>query len=245
MTMPGDLVPYGQIPGSKPLRASKWELYARYRAQALSRVDAWRKCGHDVAVDKHAHNHASDLERKPAVRDRIDYLTKQAEQIIAAKRARLEEQLWSIHEADIGQYFESYDAPGRDHEGRPTTENMPRMRPKLLSDLDPEIRKNIEDLVPDGRGRLIPKLYSKIQANKELRAMNNIGKQTDVKDITQLSDAELIATLASQAKELGIDIDLNYKFAQAKPNEQKGEATGLGSEAVDIIDPPDVATRSK
>jgi hypothetical protein len=68
----------------------------------------------------------------------------------------------------------------------------------------------------DSRGRLVPKLYSKLAANKELRAMLNISARTEAPDVTKLSDAELIQQLADQAKELGIEIDLNYTFAQPK-----------------------------
>ena len=65
----------------------------------------------------------------------------------------------------------------------------------------------------DSKGRLIPKLYSKLQASKELRAMLNIGRPEErTTDMSRLSDAELVAQLAEQAKELGIEIDLNYRF---------------------------------
>jgi hypothetical protein len=48
-----------------------------------------------------------------------------------------------------------------------------------------------------------------------LRRMLNIGaKEREQTDVSQLSDAELIQTLAQQAKELGIEIDLSYTFAQ-------------------------------
>jgi hypothetical protein len=72
----------------------------------------------------------------------------------------------------------------------------------------------VEDVVPDGRGRLIPKLYSKMQASKELRSMLNLNAKSDAADVTKLSDQELLQTLAQQARELGIEIDLNYSFAQ-------------------------------
>jgi hypothetical protein len=83
-----------------------------------------------------------------------------------------------------------------------------------LTELPPDLAKLIEDVQVDSRGRLIPKLYSKAQANKELRAMLNISAKEAPRDVTQLSDAELIQQLADQAKELGIEIDLNYRFAQ-------------------------------
>ena len=44
--------------------------------------------------------------------------------------------------------------------------------------------------------------------------MLNIGgqKERDINDLSKLSDTELIQQLADQAKELGIEIDLNYSF---------------------------------
>jgi len=72
----------------------------------------------------------------------------------------------------------------------------------------------IEDVTIDNRGRLIPRLYSKLAASRELRQMLNISAKEVPRDVTQLSDAELIQQLADQAKELGIEIDLNYRFAQ-------------------------------
>jgi hypothetical protein len=50
--------------------------------------------------------------------------------------------------------------------------------------------------------------------------MLNIGAKEPAPDITKLSDAELIQQLADQAKELGIEIDLNYSFAQPKEPEE-------------------------
>src|SRR6516162_11079495 len=109
------LVPLGSSPGSKPLKHSKWERYARYRAQALPRIVAFRKLGNYAASDKIAHNNASRLEKRPGVKDRINYLTKQAEERIIEKRARIEERLWAIHEANIQDLFETYEAVKRDH----------------------------------------------------------------------------------------------------------------------------------
>ena len=46
--------------------------------------------------------------------------------------------------------------------------------------------------------------------------MLNIGAKQSAPDVTQLSNAELIAQLAQQVKESGVEIDLNYSFAQPK-----------------------------
>ena len=50
---------------------------------------------------------------------------------------------------------------------------MKTERPRLISDLAPELAQVIEDVTIDSKGRAIPKLYSKLQASKELRAMLN------------------------------------------------------------------------
>ena len=83
--------------------------------------------------------------------------------------------------------------------------------PKLLEDLSPEAAKLIEDITIDSKGRAIPKLYGKLQANKELRAMLNISAEQSAPDVTQLSNEELVAQFAQQAKELGVEIDLSAK----------------------------------
>ena len=134
--------------------------------------------------------------------------------------------LWAIHEANIGDFFERYDKEVTDKNGSIETEEKGAVlrqaceRPKLLADLSPETAKLIEDVSVDSRGRLIPKLYSKLQANKELRNMLNISAKEAPRDVTQLSDAELIQQLADRARELGIKIDLNYTFAQPKKTDE-------------------------
>jgi hypothetical protein len=95
-----------------------------------------------------------------------------------------------------------------------------RVVPRPLTDLDPETAKLIEDITIDSKGRAVPKLYSKLQANKELRAFLNLSAKSEAPDVTKLSDADLIAQLAQQAKELGIEIDLNYTFAQPKKTDE-------------------------
>ena len=47
--------------------------------------------------------------------------------------------------------------------------------------------------------------------------MLNLSSKTDAADVTKLSDQELLQTLAQQARELNIAIDLSYTFAQQPP----------------------------
>jgi hypothetical protein len=105
------------------------------------------------------------------------------------------------------------------------------MRPKLLADLSPELAALIEEVRVDNRGRLIPRLYSKAQANAELRKMLNISAREAPRDVTQLSDQELIATLAQQAKELGVEIKLDYHFARQPP---ATETDGQDGPVIDV-----------
>ena len=174
------------------------------------------------AVKNHdAVSNATRLERRQNVRDRIGFLVRQEEEVLAEKRKRIEEMLWAIHESNLADFFEAYTTVQRDHTGQPKHDENGalstevRERPKLLADLSPESAKLIENIKIDSKGRAVPKLYSKLQASKELRQMLNIGaKEREASDVSRLSDAELIQQLADQAKELGIEIDLNYSFAK-------------------------------
>jgi len=52
--------------------------------------------------------------------------------------------------------------------------------------------------------------------------MLNLGaKERETGDVSRLSDAELVEQLADQAKRLGIEIDLNYSFAQSPKPEAR------------------------
>jgi hypothetical protein len=143
----------------------------------------------------------------------------QEEDLIEEKRLRIEECRWAMHEANIQDFFEQYETIETDKNGDPIIDkngapkSRVRERPRLLTDLPPELAALIEDVTYDRRGRAIPQLYNKQQASRELRALLNIGRPEErATDLSRLSDAELVAQLAEQAKELGIEIDLNYRF---------------------------------
>src|SRR5262249_33655444 len=86
-------------------------------------------------------------------------------------------------------------------------------QPKMISDLPEDLQRCIESIAINEAGQAIPKFYSAMQANQELRKLLGIGVVTgDGEDVHKLSDADLVAQLAQQAKELGIEIDLSYNF---------------------------------
>ena len=125
-------------PGSKALKNSKQEKYCRLRAALQPRAQAYREAGWNTRSDDGAYSHACRLEHRPGVRDRIAFLSRQAEELIAVKRERIEAQLWAIAEANIQDFFEPHEVIQRDHTGQPkhdengalSTET--RVRPKLL-----------------------------------------------------------------------------------------------------------------
>jgi Terminase small subunit len=199
-------------PGSQALKNAKYEKYCRLRASALPRIQAYREVGWgSKSKDDVVYINACRLDRRPEIQDRIAFLTRQEEDLVVEKRRRLEETLWSIHEANIGDYFETHEIDGKTIE-----------RPKRLADLPAEIQKNIEKITIDGKGRAVPQLYSKLAASRELRKMLEIGRPDDRTDVQRLSDAELVAQLRDQAKQLGIEINLNYSFLQQqKPDDEE------------------------
>jgi hypothetical protein len=204
------------------------ERYARLRAQCLPKHEAFKEANRRAVrgrakpyQEAFLYNAVWNLERKQEIAQRIQYLARDAVQLVSEKRKRIEERLWSIHESDIGDYF-TETANGVE-------------QPKRLSEMSPDIRKNIEKIIPDSKGRLIPQLYNRMVASKELRAMLDIGKPSDASASSNLSDAELIAQLSDQAKQLGVEINLSYDFA-------KGEqaSPGLPDEADQAPEPSDI-----
>ena len=157
-------------PGSRPLANARHEHYCRLRSLLCPKGQALREAGMRAVKNHDAVSNATRLERRQDVRDRIAYLVRQEEEVLAEKRRRIEETLWAIHEADIGDFFEPYDQIKTDKEGNIETDKKgavlleTRERPRLLTDLSPETAKLIEDITIDSKGRAIPKLYSKLQA---------------------------------------------------------------------------------
>jgi hypothetical protein len=224
--------------GSKPLKNNMHERYARLRARALPRLVAFRKAGNTAKNDRVADRNSFRLERKPGVRERIEYLVGLAQDRIAEKRAALEEQLWSVMEGDIGNYFETIDAIKPDKNG--VTLTIKKQRPRLLSDLPPEFRKLIEDVTVDRNGNVIPKLYSKAQANAELRKLHNFGRTDDRQEneLSRLSDAELLSQLADLSKQLGVEMKLDVEFAAFVAGNSAATQPASSPPVVDVT--PDV-----
>jgi hypothetical protein len=106
---------------------------------------ALREAGMRAVKNHDAVSNATRLERRRDVRDRIAFLVRQEEEVLAEKRRRIEETLWAIHEADIGDLWETYEITKVDQDGKAETDEAGNMlkvkkeRPRLLSDLPPDI----------------------------------------------------------------------------------------------------------
>jgi hypothetical protein len=78
------------------------------------------------------------------------------------------------------------------------------------------VQRAIETVTVNEAGLAVPKPYSKLTANQESRKLPGIGVVAgrDESDLLRMSDGDLMATLAAQARELGINIDLSYNFGE-------------------------------
>jgi hypothetical protein len=183
------------------------------------KADAYRQAGYKSESDHDAAGNASRLLRRHDVQDRIAYWTRQEEEILQAKRRRLEEFLWTIHEANIAQMWEMVEVEKRDHKGNPIINPDGSVvmkwvqRPKNIHEMPEDVQRAVESISINDAGFVIPKPYSKLQANAELRKLLGIGTvQREDGELSRLSDQELVAQLATQARELGIEVDLTYRF---------------------------------
>jgi hypothetical protein len=210
------------FPGSMPLRNDKHERYAFHRALLMPRAHTYRAAGWTAKDDHAANGNACRLERRADVQARIAYLRRQGpEEILQAKRERLEEALWAMHESDIGNLWHTVEMEKRDKNGNVVVDGegkpimVKRQELRMLDQMPEDVRRTIESLSVDERGRLVAKTYSRLEANKELRKLLGIGLASGTGEdgeLHKLSDAELIAQLALQAKDLGIEIDLSYRL---------------------------------
>jgi hypothetical protein len=89
---------------------------------------AYREVGWRSKEDNVAYINACRLERRPEIQDRIGYLTRQEERLIAEKRQRIEQRLWAIHEANIQDLFEIYEQPKTTKDDEIETDQNGQMR---------------------------------------------------------------------------------------------------------------------
>jgi len=201
--------------GSKPLSKHSHELYAHERSFGTAITIAAERAGLGRRSGA-----GSKLEQNQEVKDRITFLALQEKAVWDEKRRRLEGWPWLIHDADIAQFYERVEEPVfdrkgevvRDAEGNPLMRKRDRLKP--LSKIPAELRQCIDSITQTESGRVNLKLYSKADANRELRKINAIDKAPSLDDgdpAMKLKDNEFFAELARQANELGVDVKMTFE----------------------------------
>lgn len=218
-------------PAAQPLRNPRHERFARARSLLTPKIEAYRRAFDHVdgdlsASEIHAmRGNASKLERNPKVADRIAYLARQDEDVLRAKRERLEEFLWLIHEANPADLWEMAEKEKTDADGEPVLDNagnpvMTRyQRLKFMAEMPEDLQRTVQSIKYTESGRPQVERYSAMQANQELRKLLGIGavsREMGDGELNRLSDAELIAELSRQANDLGIQVDLTYRIGHER-----------------------------
>jgi hypothetical protein len=174
-------------PGALPLPVGRREVFSRLRARGLSALAAAREAGYSDISPKNAQKLAQDKR----VKLRVAYLTRWEESVIAELRQILLDRQLSWHESDIGEFFDLVEEPylkdGEpvlNQDGVPLVRKVERLKP--FSELSREQRMCIEGLTWTEKGKPNLKLYSKAEANKELRKLLGIDRPNKV----AVTDAE-------------------------------------------------------
>lgn len=199
-----------RIPGSLPLRNPRHERYARHRSLLMPRLEAARMAGYE---DMTAGN-AAKLDRKAAISERIAFLCRQDEDILKAKRLKLEEFLWNIHEVNYADFWETVEEDEIGDDDEPTGKTIRYQKLKPFSELALEHQRVIQSLKYTEKGRPVLEVYSKLQANQELRKLLGIGGQEreGLDEVSQMSTPQLI----NELREMGVDVKLTLEWKGAE-----------------------------
>lgn len=190
-----------EIVGSRALRHAAYERFAQAIATLKPPVVAYREAGlggQDYHADR---GNAARMLRRRDVQNRVEFFSRQHEQIIGLKQRHLERLQWMVITANLADYYKT-------EEGR----REPQLRP--FCELTEDQQLMIESLKFTEKGKPVLQLYSKAQAHTNLCKMLNIGARSDDDDdreFSRLDDASLFAEIAREAKELGVDVEFTFR----------------------------------
>lgn len=189
------------VPGSVPLTNRRREQYCRLRVLGISPISAARDSGFTAGLttatsetDKNAglRGIISKLERNPKIRDRIQYLAGNTDDVLRQKRAALEAPLWNIFKASIKDYTRITESGSLILDASPIAE--------LPEDEQRELLAVVKSVSPTKYGPRV-EMYSALDAASQLRALNGLDapKQVElggmnggpVQIIISATDAEL------------------------------------------------------
>ena len=208
------------IEGSSPLKNRKHERFCWLIAQLRPKGEAYRSCQFKASTDHAAEGNAARLLRRSDITARIAYLSRQEEEILQAKRARIEEFLWHVHEANYADLWETIEVEKHDKKGSPVKDSdgnpvmVKRQVAKPLHELPDDVQRVVETCQVDEHGRVIPKAYSKMQANQELRKLLGIGTIAQTDEVAKMSTTEIVAELQT----LGVNVQLSVQVSDGRGN---------------------------
>lgn len=195
------------VPGSLPLTNRRRERYCRLRVLGVSALSAARDAGFTAGLSSPAAERdrtaglrgiVSKLERHQAIRARIAYLAGNTDEVLQAKRRRIEERLNSILDGSIRDYTRITDGGGLVLDASPIGE-MPR-------DEQRELLAVVKSVSPSKFGTRV-EMYSPLDAASQLRALNGLDAPKQVElggikggepirseiDLSRLSREQLLA----------------------------------------------------
>lgn len=194
---------------SQPLK-ERDERFARLYALGIPALEAARASGFKFngTLEGNAANARKVAQRK-RIRDRVAFWRNNRDaQVQAELRRIIESRLLLWHETDIGDFYEDREEPMLDPKGNPILDEyghpvmrvVQRLRP--FSEMSREQRRAIKSLTYTDRGRPNLELYSALDANRDLRKMNNFDAPVspDEKDKDQQGDP--LTTLAQTISDL-------------------------------------------
>lgn len=198
------------VPGSQPLGNARREAYANERALCSSRLLAYRNAGFKSCSDHDAAGNGAKLERNQEMRDRIAWLCRQPEDVVRAKRARIEQFKWDTLNHRISDYYIMVERPILDKKGDPVLDADGNRCTRLVQDIKPFSQMTdeqvavIQSLKYTDSGRPILEFYSKQWAATELTKMHGAAEQTVADEFGEMSLKELAEFISREQAAVGL-----------------------------------------
>lgn len=132
------------------------------------------------------------LSQRPQIRARVAYLRANRNEPVRAELAHIvHDRLMLMHEADIGDFYETVEVEDPDADGNPVwvngkvrTKVVQRVKP--FDRMTPEQRRCVKGLTYTESGRPKLELYSALDANRDLRKMHGLD-QAQKLEVDQVS----------------------------------------------------------
>ena len=148
-------------PGAVPLRNRRHEQYCRLRVLGISPISAARDSGFTPGL----RGTVSKLERNAKIIARVRYLAGNSDDVLRAKRAKIEARMWAIMDASIKDYTRITESGSLILDASPIAE--------LPEDEQRELLAVVKSVSPTKYGPRV-EMFSPLDAASQLRALNGL-----------------------------------------------------------------------